>query len=99
MDTKEIKRQIRALNKCKRQTRMKTPERRDINERIRDLKAQLTPVSKEVNAEKEKLIQEIIKKSPLYLQHTVIDYNQFSVEDLQKHLDKMTSKNKFRIVE
>ena len=56
MDTKEIKRQIRALRKCRKDTRKYTEERRDINERIRDLKAQLTPVIKEVDDTKEKLI-------------------------------------------
>ena len=88
MDTKEIKRMIRALRKCKKDTRKKTEERRDINERIRDLKAQLTPVSKEVNAEKEKLIAIIRQKQPTYLRNVIMDYDKFSVEELQKHIDR-----------
>ena len=88
-DTKEIKRQIRALRKCKRQTRMKTPERRDINERIRELKAKLEPIIKEADPEKDKLIAIIRQKQPIYLRNMGIDYTKFSVEELKSHLEKM----------
>lgn len=88
MDTKEIKRQIRALRKCRKDTRKYTEERRDINERIRDLKAQLTPVIKEVDDTKEKLIAIIRQKQPSYLKAVIMDYSKFSVEELQKHIDR-----------
>ena len=88
MDTKEIKRQIRALRKYKKDTHKKTDDRREINEKIRDLKAQLTPVIKEVNEQKEKLIAIIRQKQPTYLRNVIMDYDKFSVEELQKHINR-----------
>ena len=88
MDTKEIKRQIRALRKYKKDTHKKTDDRREINEKIRDLKAQLTPVIKEVNEQKEKLIAIIRQNQPTYLRNVIMDYDKFSVEELQKHINR-----------
>lgn len=91
LDYKEIKRQIRALGKCKRNTPKKTEERREINEKIRELKKQLTPIIKEVDPEKQKLIDEIMawntKYRPYILEAITIEhYKQYTIEILKKHI-------------
>jgi len=98
LDIKEIKRQIRALGKCKRDTPKKTEERREINEKIRELKRQLIPVMPEsLTPEKEALINEILELNKKYRPYlctimTVTSYIQYSIEQLQKHIRLFNSR-------
>jgi len=86
VDIKEIKRQIRTLRKIKKDTRIKTDERRELNEKIRELKEQLLPIYKETSPEKEKIIAQILTVSSI---STIldIDLNKFTTEELQKHYE------------
>jgi len=93
LDFKEIKRQIRALGKCKRQIPKKTEERREINEKLRELKRQLIPIMPEsLTPEKQKLIDEIIAFNTKYRPYlltimTLTSYISYSIEQLQKHIE------------
>jgi hypothetical protein len=92
LDIKEVKRQIRALKKCKKQTHKKSEERREINAKIRELKKQIIPIIKEVTPEKQKLIDEIIAWNTKYRPYlltvmTITTYMQYTIEKLQKHIE------------
>ena len=93
LDFKEIKRQIRALGKCKRNCPKKTEERREINEKLRELKRQLIPIMPEsLTPEKQKLIDEIIAFNTKYRPYlltimTLTSYISYSIEQLQKHIE------------
>jgi len=96
LDFKEVKRQIRLLRKIKKDTRCKTDERRELNEKIRNLKKQLLPILKEAdNPEKQKLIDEIIafnKKYRPYLLEIGLNFTQYTMEKLRKHLEYLKAK-------
>lgn len=91
LDIKEIKRQIRALGKCKRATPKKTAERREINEKIRTLKAKSIPVQVEVTPEKSDIITKILERRPEY---TILKINleQYTLEQLKLHYDRILTK-------
>jgi predicted nuclease with TOPRIM domain len=79
----EIKKQIREYNKCKRQMRKGTQERRDINKKIRELKAK---DKKETTPEKEELIKLICKREPWWEMHKG-DLYKFTVEQLKRNIE------------
>lgn len=87
MDNREIKRQIRALRKIKKDAPKKTQARRDINKQIRDLKGQLQGSGCNIIEDKEKEV--LIKKIQKVYVH-YCDLASHSVEELQKHLDLIT---------
>lgn len=91
VDIKEIKKQIRMLRKLKRDTRMKTVERRELNEKIRTLKAKLIPVQVEITPEKSDMIQKILERRPEY---TILKINleQYTLEQLKLHYDRILTK-------
>jgi len=82
---KEIKKTIRALRKLKRQTQVGSPDRRDINRKIRELKTQINIVK---TPEKDTLVKEISELEP---QHAKLGINlyKFTVEELAFHLKKI----------
>jgi hypothetical protein len=90
VNDKDIKKEIRALRKLKLQCRPRTPERLDLEHRIKALKKQLKEVSTP-EPEKEKLITEILKIDTL-LGKLDINLNKFTIKELQKHLDIITKK-------
>jgi hypothetical protein len=85
IDFKDIKQQIRAMQKLKKSCRPGSAERIDLHHKIKDLKKQLIE-RKEVNKEKEEIIVEILKYKPGYIKELNIDYQKFSIEQLNKHL-------------
>jgi hypothetical protein len=95
LDFKEIKRQIRALGKCKRDCPKKTEERREINEHIRELKKQLIPIYAEVTPEKQILIDQILKIRPEY-KILNIELTKYTISQLEKHLEAI--KHKARLI-
>jgi hypothetical protein len=87
IDIKEIKKQMRILRKLKKDTRKKTDERREINEKIRDLKTRLMPIYKEENPEKAKIIEQILKIRSISKIYILQDLRKFTIEQLQKHYE------------
>ena len=90
MRFKDIEYQIRQLKKIKKNTPIKTQARRDINKQIRELKEQKKVICN-ITPEKEKLIEEIIKLQPEFIR-LKINLGKHSIEDLQKHLNKIKEK-------
>jgi hypothetical protein len=90
VNDKDIKKEIRALRKLKLQCRPRTPERLDLEHKIKALKKQLKEVSIP-EPEKEKLIIEILKIDTL-LGKLDINLNKFTIKELQKHLDIIIKK-------
>ena len=92
-DIREIKREIRLLRKIKKNTHKKSPERRDLNKRIRELKKKLLPIYVEVSKEKEELIQAILQIRPEY-KGLHIDLRKYTEKQLEKHLENIKKKGK-----
>lgn len=86
IDPKDIRRQIRALRKIKRDIPKKTEERRELNQQIRDLKNRLVPIYNETDPIKIELINKIMLKRPEY-ERIGVDLYKFTTEELQKHLN------------
>ncbi|GEM_PF-4334991 len=83
VNEKEIKKVLFQLRKCKRKTKVKSPERREINKRIRELKQKIQYDIPDT--EKQSLIEEIYKIRPEY-KELKINLLKFSTEQLKKHL-------------
>jgi len=81
---KETKRLIRQLRKLKRQCKVGTQERRDINKQIREIKSQKEII---IDDKKQKLILEIQQKEPIF-KSLGIDLSVYSIEQLKYHLKK-----------
>jgi len=85
MTEKDIKRRIRMLRKFKRDIRIGTDARREINHKIRELKEKLG--YDEITPEKTNLIKKI---NAVYKHYN--DLRKFTVEQLRFHLEKITQK-------
>ena len=95
LDIREVKRQIRLLRKIKKDTHKRSEERRELSRKIRDLKKRLLPILQEVLPEKQKLIDEIIAfntKYRPYLLEIGLNYTQYTIEKLQKHIEYLKAK-------
>jgi len=79
------------LRKLKRDTRMKTPERRELNEKIRTLKAKLIPVQVEVTPEKSDIIAKILERRPEYAVLGIV-LEGYTIEQLNFHYEKILHK-------
>lgn len=86
IDEKELKRQIRALKKIKKGSRVGTVTRRDINGRIRHLQEKLENLYDEITPEKQELMKKIYKAKP-HFEKLKIDLRKFTVKELQYHYD------------
>lgn len=84
-DAKEIKRHIRRLKKYKKDTRVGTEARRQINKQIRELKDKLERKKTCDSPEKQDLIDKINA-----VRLHVNDLQKFSIAELQFHYDKIT---------
>lgn len=95
MDIKDIRRQIRALRKLKRDTQKKSDARHELNRQIRELKRKIeNELSTEnIAPEKLSLIKEIYEREPL-LKKVNVNLNKFTVAQLQKHLDRIKDKGR-----
>ena len=91
VDVREIKKQIRMLRKIKKDTHKKTDERRELNEKIRTLKAKLIPVQVEVTPEKSDLIAKILKRRPEYVILGIV-LESYTIEQLNFHYEKILHK-------
>lgn len=91
MNDREIKRRIRVLRKLKKDTRVKSEGRRELNRKIRELKKELNK-GIDINPEKTIIIEKIYKIRP-YLK-TLRDFNLYkhTIKELQFHLDRITGK-------
>lgn len=89
-DEKEIKKEIRKLRKLKLQCRARTPERLDLEHKIKELKRQRIEINTP-EPEKEKLIIEIKKIDNLF-ERLEINLNKFTIKELTKHLDLITKR-------
>jgi hypothetical protein len=87
VDVREIKKQIRMLRKIKKDTHKKTAERRELNEKIRTLKAKLIPAT----PEKSDMIQKILERRPEYTR-LGINLEQYTLEQLKLHYDRILTK-------
>lgn len=88
---KELKKKLRALRKLKRETQKFSPERRQINAQIREIKTGL--VTREVeltgDEEKQQLVKELTdlyerKRRPIY-----VDFRVYTNEQLKVHLNRV----------
>ena len=88
MNDREIKRRIRVLRKLKRDTRVKSEARREINRKIRELKKDLNK-GVEISPEKTELIEKI---NAVYKHYN--DLRKFTIKQLQFHLEKIIGKKR-----
>jgi len=84
---REIKKRIRALRKVKKDMRIGTQQRRDINTEIRKLKDRLEETQGNSSPEKDMLIKEIYILRPEWKVLRNFNLNNFSIEELKKHLE------------
>jgi uncharacterized protein with von Willebrand factor type A (vWA) domain len=99
LDLKEVKRQIRMLRKIKKNTHKGSDDRHDLCRKIRELQKQLIPACTEVTPEKQLLIDEIIAfntKYRPYLLEIGLNFTDYSVETLRKHLEYLKYKKDIR---
>lgn len=91
LNIKDVKSQIRMLRKIKKDTHKGSEERHDLCRRIRELRKQLIPYTKEISPAKQKLIDEILKKRPEY---NILGMNLtlYTEEQLIKHLEYIQNK-------
>ena len=85
IDKKETKRKIRKLKKIKKDTRIGTEARRNINKHIRILQGKIDEVYNCDNPEKIELINKITS-----IKHHNTDLKKFTITQLQYHLQKIT---------
>jgi len=83
---KNIKKQIRALRKLKKEIPVKTIQRREINKQIRDLRKQLTRFDV-TSSEKDELIKQIYMINP-DLKRININLNKYTIDQLKYHLNR-----------
>jgi len=90
MNEKEIKRQIRALRKLKKDLQKKSEARRDVNRQIRGLKKRLDALTslEGVDPEKMTLIKEIYEREPL-LKKVSVDLTRFTIDQLRLHIERI----------
>lgn len=88
-DIRQLKSKIRAWRKIKRNTRVGTQQRRDINNKLRELQEKLDGLTGEKTPEKEKLVKEILKVRPYLEKLRGFDFYRYTVEQLQKHLENI----------
>lgn len=93
-NTKEIKKEIRALRKLKLQCRAGTSERLELEHKIKALKKQKVDLSTP-EPEKDNLIAEIKKLDPLF-ETLEIDLKKFTIKELEYHLNKITKKSEVK---
>jgi len=84
MTKKEIKRKLRMLRKFKKDTRVGTEDRRNINRQIRKLQKEFNNIYNCKDPEKKALIDKINKIYP-----HANDLRKFTIEQLQFHYDKI----------
>lgn len=87
IDKKETKRKIRKLKKIKKDTRIGTEARRNINKHIRILQGKIDEVYNCDNPEKLELINKINAIYP-----HINDLRKFTVEQLQFHYNKINKR-------
>ena len=89
MNEKDIKRTIKLLRKLKRQAKVGTEERRDINRKIRRKKQELEDLYK--SKSDNPLIQKIYELRPEY-RDLKIDLRKFTNRQLEYHYRKILKK-------
>lgn len=91
----EVKKQVRALRKLKRQTQPHTVERIQLNRQIREAKKQLAvqtealAVEMKENEPKQALIDELTRVYQSLGRPVLVDFRAYTVEQLQVHLTKV----------
>lgn len=92
LNKKEIKRKIRALRKVKKDTRVGTKERRNINKIIRKLQKEIDTACNYTDPKKKALIDKI---NAVYSH--VNDLWKFTMEQLEHHYEKITTSKKYHL--
>jgi uncharacterized protein with von Willebrand factor type A (vWA) domain len=98
INPKEVKKEIRALRKLKLQCRAGTPERIDLEHKIKALKNKIIDVSTP-EPEKEPLVAEILALQKQYniiptFEVLGIDLNKYSIEQLKSHIEYIKNKRR-----
>jgi arsenate reductase-like glutaredoxin family protein len=88
---KELKKQLRALRKLKRETQVHSEARRGINKQIREVKSQLGTIDAQLapSESKQKLIEELLEVYRRLRRPILVDFRGYSEEDLKIHLTKV----------
>jgi uncharacterized radical SAM superfamily protein len=90
MNSKDILKEIKQLKKLKKKLKVGSKERKDIHLKIKSLKEQVNTIQIS-NTGKDKLIKEIKTLTKDYL-HNIIDYTNYTEEQLLHHLNKLKDK-------
>jgi len=88
---KEVKRQLRALRKLKKQTQPLTDARRQINAQIRDAKEHLAKRDEVLlpDAEKQAMIDELTRVYRSKARPVYVDFRTYTIDQLGIHLEKV----------
>jgi len=88
---KELKKQLRALRKYKRDAQKGSSARREINKQIRDVKKELGAIEEQLrpSESKQKLIEELTELYRFRNKPMFVDLRAYTEEQLQVHLNKM----------
>jgi len=91
---KELKRQLRALRKLKRDTQPQTDARRQLNRQIREVKAQILQIEvpPDLTGEKQKVIEELTEYYRTWNKPILVDFKAYTAEQLKFHLKRLKEK-------
>lgn len=93
LSEKEVKKEIRELKKLKNLMQTGSKDRIELHRKIKKLKESL----KErliLDDDKRDIVKEILKHKPSYVKNANINYNKFSKEQLERHLNRLKGENK-----
>ena len=85
MEIKQLNKQIRELKKLKKELRVGSKERNNLNKKLKELQAQCIEL-KNPTGVKAKLVEELEKEYARLRHPLIVDFRNYSVEQLERRL-------------
>jgi signal recognition particle subunit SEC65 len=92
MTLSELKREIRRFRKIKKHLRVGSPERKEVNKRLKELKQQYIACINP-DQEKQKLIDELTTWYTIHRKPMLVDFRSYTTEQLTVHLARLNGDN------
>ena len=91
---REVRKQLRALRKLKRQTQPHSPERLQLNRQIRAVKKELAIRDETLkpDANKQALIDKLVELYKRKSRPILVDFRTYTTDQLEVHFKKVTTK-------